>query len=90
MTMNRDVFEEYGPDTQPFGVLGAPLDRDDGTVRVWHRAQLEAEILYIQEVIVPSPTVPHRAVCRVLRGQEGTEAVSHPAGAELRLLGRER
>ena len=86
---SRDVIEEYTPVSEPFGVTGRTLDPDNGTVQIYHRAQIEDEIVYLVRRVTP-PGTPHEAVYRVLRGQEGTEAVNHPEGADLRLLGGER
>ena len=71
-------------------ILAAPVGRSVSKILVYYRAKIEDEIVYFVRS-TPTYAGPHLSDSlaiasqewEILRGQEGTDAADHAAGAEI-------
>jgi hypothetical protein len=74
-------------------ILAAPVSRRASRVAVYYRAKIDDEVIYLYSS-VPTYGPPHLSDSlaivsqewQILRGQEGTDAADHAAGAEIVML----
>jgi hypothetical protein len=73
-------------------VLAAPVGRSVSKIAVYYRAKIEDEIVYfVRSTPSYGPDRIHSLeivsqTWEILRGQEGTDAADHAAGAEIEFL----
>lgn len=73
-------------------VLAAPVGRRASRVAVYYRAKIDDEVIYFySSVPTYGPDRIHSLAIvsqewQILRGQEGTDAADHAAGAEIVML----
>ena len=73
-------------------ILAAPVSRRTSKIAVYYRAKIESEVVYfVRSTPAYGPDRIHSLevvseTWEILRAQEGTTAVDHPAGSVIEML----